>query len=140
MTEGRKSEPAPCRGQAPRQTPYPRTYPDSRRVWVAHYYDLKGKARYAKPRWNGGKSSFTKKGDAQRAIDEALERLHGTAELPRRLGEYSDHWLKEHPRSKRTDKTNDDRLSYVLDTEIEGRPLRDWERDPNSAPVQAVTA
>jgi integrase len=116
-------------GRPPRQKPYPRTYPDGRKVWVARYYALDGKARYAKPRWNGGKSSFTRKADAQRAIDEALERLHGTAELPRKLGEYSDYWLKEHPRSKRTDKTNDDRLSYVLDTEIEGRPLRGWEFD-----------
>lgn len=31
--------------------------------------------RYAKPPWNGGKSSFSLKGDAQRAIDEALDRL-----------------------------------------------------------------
>lgn len=116
-------------GRPPRQKPYPRTYPDGRRVWVARYYDLAGKAHYAKPRWNGGKSSFTRKADAQQAIDEALDKLYGAAELPRNLGEYGEYWLEEHPRSERTDKTNTDRLSYVLDVEIEGRPLRDWEFD-----------
>ncbi len=116
-------------GKPPRQKPYPRTYPNGRRVWIARYYDLDGKARYAKPRWNGGKSSFAREGDAQRAIDEALEVLCGSAEAPRRLGEYSEYWLEGHPRSTRTDKTNSDRLSYVLDTVVEGRPLREWEFD-----------
>lgn len=116
-------------GRPPRQKPYPRTYPNGRRVWIARYYDLDGKSRYAKPRWNGGKSSFAREGDAQRAIDEALDQLHGTAELPKAIGEYSDYWLEEHPRSERTDKTNSDRLSYVLDIEIEGRPLCEWEFD-----------
>lgn len=116
-------------GRPPRQKPYPRTYPNGRRVWVARYYDLDGKPQYAKPRWNGGKSSFAREGDAQRAIDEALAILYGTAEAPRKLGEYSEYWLEEHPRSTRTDKTNTDRLSYVLDTVVEGRPLREWEFD-----------
>jgi integrase len=116
-------------GKPPRQKPYPRTYPDGRRVWVARYCDLKGKTQYAKPRWNGGKASFARECDAQRAIDEALERVHGTAEAPRQVGDYSEYWLDEHPRSERTDKTNTYRLSYVLDVEIEGRPLREWEFD-----------
>lgn len=116
-------------GKAPRQKPYPRKYKDGRKVWIARYYDLDGKTRYAKPRWNGAKSSFAKEGDAQRAIDEALQGLFGTAEMPRRIGEYSEHWLKEHPRSKRTNKTNSDRLSWMLDIEIGGRPLREWEFD-----------
>lgn len=117
-------------GRAPRQTPYKRTYADGREVWVARYFDLDGKPRYAKPRWNGGKSSFTRKGDAQRAIDEALEEIYtsGTVE-PARIGSYSQTWTLNHPRSKRTNKTNNDRLGYVLDVEIEGRPLREWEFD-----------
>jgi integrase len=115
----------------PRQTPYKRAYPSGRTTWIARYYDLDGKTRYAKPRWNGGKSAFARKGDAQRAIDEALERLYGIgAELaPERIGDYYEGWLRRHPRSPRTDKTNADRVSYVLDVEIEGRALGDWEFD-----------
>jgi hypothetical protein len=33
------------------------------------------------------------------------------------------------PRTKRTNKTNSDRISCVLGVEIEGRPLREWELD-----------
>lgn len=118
-------------GRPPRQTPYKRSYPSGRTAWIARYYDLDGKTRYAKPRWNAGKSAFARKGDAQRAIDEALERLYGIgAELaPERIGDYYEGWLRRHPRSARTDKTNADRVSYVLDVEIEGRALGDWEFD-----------
>lgn len=118
-------------GRPPRQTPYKRTYPSGRTSWIARYYDLDGKTRYARPRWNGGKSAIARKGDAQRAIDEALERLYGIgAELaPERIGDYYKDWLRHHPRSARTDKTNTNRVSYVLDVEIEGRPLGDWEFD-----------
>jgi hypothetical protein len=56
----------------PRQTPYKRTYPSGHVVWVARYLDLEGKARYAKPSWHRGKSSFRLRRDAQKAIDEAL--------------------------------------------------------------------
>jgi integrase len=99
-------------------------------VWVARYYDGNGRAHYAKPRRNGGKSTFERKGDAQRAIDEALDRLIGGAvRQPTRIGSYFDSWPQLHPRSKRTNKTNSDRIGYVLDVEIEGRMLREWEFD-----------
>jgi integrase len=92
--------------------------------------DLDGRPHYAKPRWNGGKSTFALKSDAQRAIDEALELLHRrNAGQPERIGAYFERWLKRHPRSERTNKTNADRISYVFDVEIEGRPLRDWRFD-----------
>jgi hypothetical protein len=42
----------------PRQTPYKRTYPSGRVVWIARYLDIDGKACYAKPKWHKGKSSF----------------------------------------------------------------------------------
>jgi integrase len=117
-------------GRAARQTPYKRTYPDGRVVWVARFQDLAGKRQYAKPAWNGTKASFTLKGDAQRAIDEALERLQsgGVAE-PEQIGAYFEVWLERHPRSERTNATNRNRVSYVLDVDIEGRPLRDWHFD-----------
>lgn len=113
-------------GRPPRQTPYKRKYPDGRVVWVARYFDLEGRTCYAKPRWNGGRSTFARKGGAQEAIDDALELLygHGPAE-PARVGDYFEVWLERHPRSKRTNETNADRISRLLDLEIEGMPLRD---------------
>jgi integrase len=117
-------------GSVPRSTPYKRVYSDGRVVWMARYYDLDGKVRYSKPRWNGGRSTFAKKGDAQRAIDEALGQLLGRAvRQPEKVGVYFESWPRLHPRSKRTNKTNSDRIGYVLDVDIEGRRLGDWEFD-----------
>jgi integrase len=117
-------------GRAARQTPYRRTYPEGRVVWIARYQDLAGRRQYAKPQWNGGKASFALKGEAQRAIDEALERLHsaGVAE-PEQIGTYFEIWLDRHPRSQRTNATNRNRVGYVLDVDIEERRLRDWRFD-----------
>jgi integrase len=99
-------------------------------VWIARYLAPDGKPTYAKPRWNGGKSTFARKGDAQRAIDEALERLHsGGVQQPEQVGTYFEVWLERHPRSERTNATNRNRVGYVLDVEIEGRPLREWQFD-----------
>lgn len=113
-------------GRPPRQTPYKRTYTGGRGVWVARYFDLDGKSRYAKPRWNGGKSTFARKADAQAAIDDALELLYGHGpEEPAKVGDYFEVWLERHPRSKRTNETNADRISRLFDLEIEGLPLRD---------------
>ena len=117
-------------GRPPRQTPYRRTYPDGRVVWIARYLGADGKSTYAKPRWNGGKSTFALKGDAQRAIDEALECLHSSGvQQPEQIGTYFEVWLGRHPRSERTNATYRDRVGYVLDVEIEGRPLREWHFD-----------
>lgn len=117
-------------GRPPRQVPYKRAYAGGRVVWIARYFDLEGKPRYAKPRWNGGKSTFARKGDAQAAIDEALELLHGNGpEEPAKVGSYFELWPERHPRSKRTDKTNADRISRLLDVEVEGLPLRDFTFD-----------
>lgn len=46
-----------------------------------------------------------------------------------RYYDLSEVWLQRHPRSKRTNKTDSNRVSYVLGVEIEGRALRDWEFD-----------
>lgn len=119
----------PPAGRPPRQSPYKRAYASGQVAWVARFYGPDGRAHYAKPRWNGSKSSFARKGDAQRAIDEALERLRGAPGLPETIGGYYGHWLRRYPRSSRTNKTNADRVSYMLDVEIEGRPLGEWEFD-----------
>jgi integrase len=117
-------------GRPPRQAPYRRGYEDGRAVWVARYRGLDGEVHYAKPAWNGAKSTFLRKGDAQRAIDEALlAQIETGVVRPQTLGTYFEVWLDLHPRSPRTNKTNADRVSYVLEVEIEGRPLRDWPFD-----------
>jgi integrase len=117
-------------GTPPRQAPYRRTYADGKVVWVARCRDLKGRTRYVKPRWNGGKATFVRKRDAQRAIDEELDRIYGMGpDDPQTVGGYFDDWLTHHPRSARTNKTHADRISYVLGVEIESRALRDWEID-----------
>lgn len=116
-------------GRVPRQVPYRRVYPNGRQVWVARYRDLSGRTRYAKPCWHGAKASFDRKADAQRAIDEALGRLRGTAGPPQRMGTYFRSWLLLHPRSKRTNETDAERISRALEIEIEGSPLGEWEFD-----------
>ena len=60
-------------GWRPRQTPYKRRYPTGRVAWIARYFDEEGKACYAKPDWNDGRSSFSLKREAQQAIDEGLK-------------------------------------------------------------------
>jgi hypothetical protein len=60
----------------PRQRPYKRVYPTGRSAWIARYFDIEGKPRYAKPAWNGGKGSFKLRREAQQAIDEALSELY----------------------------------------------------------------
>src|SRR4051794_10165776 len=47
----------------------------------------------------------------------------GSAGHPRRLRR---HLTERHPRSERTNATNDHRISRVADVEIEGIPLKDW--------------
>jgi integrase len=115
-------------GRPPRQSPYKRAYPNGRVVWVARFSDLAGKARYAKPRWNGHKATFARKRDAQFAIDEALERQHGIP-VPRRLDDYFETWAERHPRSPRTNKSNADRIALALEIEVDGRRLGEWDFD-----------
>jgi integrase len=117
-------------GRPPRQAPYRRRYENGGSVWIARFRDLDGRTRYAKPRWNGNKSTFALKGEAQRAIDEALEQLYGLAALePQTIGSFDSGWLRIHPRSQRTNETYAERISAVLDIELEGRALRDWQFD-----------
>lgn len=95
-------------------------------VWVARYYDLRRKARYAKPIWHGRKATFARRVDAQRAIDEALARQRGDAGRPRRIGDFAADWLERYPRPERTNETHSARLASVLGVEIEGRALGEW--------------
>lgn len=73
-------------------------------------------------------------GDAQQAIDEALERLRGAPELPETIGGYFEHWhivevgvlgfvLSEHPTNLTLPELslamNRDREGFTFDDEVE---------------------
>jgi len=105
-----------------RDSPVKRRNPSGQVVWVARYTGRDGKRHIAKPTWNRGKGTFRRKADAQKAIDEA----YGLSDRPDTLGDYAATWTERHPRSERTNATNDHRISRVADVEIEGIPLKDW--------------
>lgn len=105
-----------------RESPIKRRNPSGEIVWVARYTGRDGKRRVAKPHWNGGKGTFERKGEAQQAIDEA----YGISDRPDSLGAYFETWPERHPRSERTNATNEHRISRVLDVEVEGIALKDW--------------
>lgn len=105
-----------------RESPTKRRNPSGEIVWVARYTGRDGKRKVAKPAWNGRKGTFAKKQEAQQAIDEA----YGISDRPDTLGEYAETWTERHPRSERTNATNDHRIGRVLDVEIEGVTLADW--------------
>ncbi len=105
-----------------RESPIKRRYPSGQVVWVARYTGRDGRHHIAKPTWNRGKGTFLRKAEAQRAIDEA----YGISDRPDTLGDYFATWTAQHPRSERTNATNEHRIGRVLDVEVEGIPLRDW--------------
>jgi len=105
-----------------RESPVKRRNPSGEIVWVARYTGRDGKRRVGKPHWNGGKGTFERKHEAQQAIDEA----YGISDRPDTLGGYFATWTDRHPRSERTNATNEHRISRVLDIEVEGIPLKEW--------------
>jgi integrase len=105
-----------------REAPVKRRNPSGEIVWMARYTGRDGKRHIAKPRWNGGKGTFALKREAQQAIDEA----YGLSDRPDTLGEYFATWTTHHPRSERTNATNEHRIGRVLEVEIEGLPLKQW--------------
>ena len=105
-----------------RESPIKRRNPSGEIVWMARYTGRDGKRRMAKPVWNGGKGTFTRKAEAQQAIDEA----YGLSDRPDTLGDYFATWIERHPRSERTNATYQHRVSRVTEVEIEGIVLKDW--------------
>lgn len=97
-----------------RESPIKRRNPSGDVRWVARYTGPDGKRRSA--------GTFELKRDAQDAIDAAYE----TPRLGATVGEYVKTWTARHPRSERTNRTNDHRVSRVLDVRLEGRRLADW--------------
>jgi hypothetical protein len=105
-----------------REAPTKRRNPSGEIVWVARYTGRDGKRHVAKPNWNHGKGTFRLKREAQQAIDEA----YGLSDRPDTLGEYFATWPTHHPRSDRTNETNEHRIGRVLEVEVEGIPLKQW--------------
>jgi hypothetical protein len=105
-----------------RESPTKRRNPSGNVVWLARYTGRDGKRHIAKPTWNRGKGTFARKADAQRAIDEA----YGLSDRPDTLGAYSANWTERHPRSERTNATNEHRIGRLVDVEVEGIALKDW--------------
>jgi integrase len=66
-----------------------------------------------------------KKSEAQKAIDAAMDREWGNTTKDT-LGAYADTWTRRHPRSRRTNITNDSRIRTTRELEIEGTPLEEW--------------
>jgi integrase len=97
-----------------RESPVRRTNPSGRVVWYARYTDSRGRRRSA--------GTFALKGEAQEAIDKVYRRV----ENPETLGAYFETWTSRHPRSKRTNDTNEHRISRLLEVDVEGRELQDW--------------
>jgi len=65
---------------------------------------------------------FKRKRDAQAAIDIA----YGRAERIESVGAYFARWGRLHPRSERTQKSNEHRITRALGVDIDGVPLREW--------------
>ena len=57
---------------------------------------------------------------------ESIDEAYGLSDRPDTLGDYAATWTERHPRSERTNATNDHRISRVAEVEIEGIPLKDW--------------
>jgi integrase len=105
-----------------RESPTKRRNPSGTVVWLARYTGRDGRRHIAKPTWNRGKGTFTRKADAQRAIDEA----YGLSDRPDTLGAYLATWTECHPRSERTNATNEHRIGRLTEVEVEGIALKDW--------------
>jgi integrase len=99
-----------------RERPLKRVNPSGKTVWVARCTRTDGKRRSA--------GTFARQHEAQDAIDAAYKAEERGA--PQTVGAYHETWSDRHPRSPRTNRTNDGRIRQVLDVEVDGRQLRDW--------------
>jgi integrase len=96
-----------------RETPVRRVNPSGAVVWVA-LHEPPGHRKSA--------GTFKRKRDAQAAIDAA----YGRAERIENVGGYVQRWPRFHPRTERTQRTNEHRITRALDLELDGVPLREW--------------
>lgn len=99
-----------------RERPIRRVNPSGDVVWVARYTGIDGKRRSA--------GTFARQYEAQDAIDQAYVAEQRGA--PETLGAYAGTWTARHPRAARTNRTNDSRITALLDVDVEGRALKHW--------------
>ena len=97
-----------------REAPIPRVNPSGEKVWMARYTGADGRRRSA--------GTFKLKRDAQ----DAIEAAYGRRDRVDTLHAYFKTWTTRHPRSKRTNETNEGRIRQLLDVSVDGIPLRDW--------------
>lgn len=97
-----------------RERPVRRVNPSGKVVWYARYTDARGRRRSA--------GTYRTNREAQDAIDAA----HGAAPGDETVGGYFAQWPHRHPRGKRTQDTNEHRVSRARNIEVEGRLLREW--------------
>lgn len=97
-----------------RESALRRTNPSGQAVWVARYTNRQGQRLSA--------GTFVRRRDAQGAIDAAYDQRERTDTL----GAYFATWTARHPRSARTNRTNEGRIRQLLDVPLEGLALRDW--------------
>ena len=101
-------------GKQHRESPIKRVNPSGKVVWVARYTGPDGKRRSA--------GTFSLKRQARDAINDAYE----TPASAETVGAYLERWIARHPRSDRTNRTNEHRISRVLGVKLEGCELRHW--------------
>lgn len=109
------------------ERPLKRTNPSGRTVWIARYTGQDGKRRSAGTFELRGACKTPREDGlccAQHAIDAAYGK--SAAVKPERVREYWETWSERHPRSDRTNKTNDGRIRQVIEVPVNGIPLGSW--------------
>lgn len=96
------------------ESPIKRTNPSGKTAWVARYTNTDGKRVSA--------GSFALKREAQDAIDKAYDRPSSA----RTFGDYANTWTDRHPRSERTNRSYNHRISRVENVKVAGRSLKAW--------------
>lgn len=109
------------------ERPVKRRNPSGETVWLARWTDQRGKRRYGFP--PDIKGTHKLKRDAQQAILACYELDAKGPVRPDTVGGYFETWLRDHPRSRVTNRTNTYRVEAVLDVAVEGVALRDWPFD-----------
>lgn len=106
------------------EKPLRRVNPSGDVVYVARWRDKNGKRRVGYP--PDIKGTYKLRRDAQEAIRLCHERdEEGPARLET-VGGYAEQWLRLHPRTRVTNRTNQGRVNAVLDVVLDGAPLREW--------------
>lgn len=108
-----------------RERPTRRVNPSGTVVWISRVTTPEGKRVIYKPAWNRGRGTFDRRGDCQAAIDEYYEQGQQYSEQMT-LSAYFATWTARHPRSERTNTTNECRIKNVLQLHVGGKPLGDW--------------